>query len=66
MDYNIRLRVAGNIPESGLSNVIVRADSLVLTTFVSMPKRYMSTKRYLATLWLPLVPAFNVKSEPTV
>ena len=58
--------MTGNIPESGLSNVIVRAGSLALTTFASMPKRYMSTKRYLVTLWLLLVLAFNAKFERIV
>ena len=65
-DRNLRLRMAGNILESGLSSVIVRADSLVLITFASMLKRYMSTKRYLATLWLLLVLASNVRYEPIV
>ena len=55
------LTVAGNIPGSDLSNVTAHVDSLVLTTCVSMPRQYMSMRKYLVTLSLLLVLVFKGK-----
>ena len=61
-EHEFRLKMAGNIPESGPSNVLnVRADSLVSTTCVSMRNWYM--RRFPATLWLLLVLASSARFE---